>query len=216
MTMTRSNKFALRLAAGALFGALVGPGLAHLVMYFDLPVGGFSLTPGGVVLAAVGGLYVLMGLFVLIGALWPSLGTLILNVADEEDLRERQAMLRASALVSLGLGAALALLPFAGKDGPVAPQAALAALAGALVLGMVHSWLATKRRHYDELWSHLSIEAAVIALIMLSVLMLIWGVMAYLGMAGPFDPLLAVAAPPGLYLLSSFIAAGRKGLLAAD
>lgn len=214
--MTRTNKFILRLLAGGLFGALIGPGLAHLVMYFDLPIGGFTLTPGGVVLAAVGGLYALIGLFVWTGVIWPRLGVLILNVADEEDLRERRAMLHGSAVTCLALGAAMAILPFAAKSGPIAPVTALSALALALVLAGVVSWSAVVRKHYDELWSHLTAETSAITLTMLALLMIVWGALAFLGWTAPLDPLLVVAAPPALFLLSSFIAAGRKGLLLVE
>lgn len=214
--MTRTEKTALRLVAGGLFGALIGPGLAHMVMYFDLPIGGVTLSPGGVVLAAVGGLYALMGLFVWVGVAWPALGALILNVADEEDLRERRGMLHGSALTCLALGIAMIVLPFSGPGKPITATAAFAVLVLALLLVGVVSWVAIKRKHYDELWSNLTAQASAITLMMLASLMVVWGAMAYLDLAAPLDPLLAVAAPPGLFLLASFIAAGRKGMLASD
>jgi hypothetical protein len=211
--MTRTNKIALRLLAGGLIGALLGPGLAHLVMYFDLSIGGVSLSPGGVVLAAVGGLYALMGLFVWVGVIWPALGTLILNVADEEDLRDRRSMLHGSAITCIALGLALIMLPFSGDGGPVRPGVALAALADALAITCGISWIAIKRKHYDELWRQLSADASAITLAMLASLMVVWGALAHVGWGPELDPLLVVAAPPGLFLLASFIAAGRRGLL---
>lgn len=214
--MTRSNKIGLRLLAGGLFGALIGPGLAHLVMYFDLSIGTVTLTPGGVVLTAVGGLYTLMGLFVWVGVIWPQLGVLILNVADEEDLRERRPMLCLSALTSVALGAAMVFLPLSGQGGPIAPAMGLAGLVLALLLTFVSSWSAIAQRHFDELWRRLTAEAAATSLAMLSVVMIVWGSAAFLGWAAPLDPLLVVAAPPALFLLACFIAAGRKGMLMAE
>jgi len=211
--MTRTEKMALRLIAGGLFGALVGPGLAHLVMYFDLPIGGVTLSPGGVVLAAVGGLYALMGLFVWVGVAWPTLGALILNVADEEDLRDRRGMLHGSAVSCLTLGVAMIVLPFSGSGMPIAAVTAIAVMLLALAVVGALSLVAIKHKHYDELWSHLTAQASAITLTMLASLMVVWGAMAYLDLASPLDPLLAVAAPPGLFLLASFIAAGRKGML---
>lgn len=211
--MTRSNKVALQLLAGGLFGALIGPGLAHLVISFDLPIGGVNLKPGGVVLAAVGGVYSLMGLFVLFGVVWPRLGAVILNVADEEDLRERRTILLVSALTCIALGVAMVVLPFAGPGGPVRTGIAAIVMIGALGLAGYLTWISIRDRHYDELWSHLSAQASAITLAMLASLMVVWGTLAYLGMASPLDPLMIVAAPPGLFLLASFIATGRKGML---
>lgn len=214
--MTRTEKMTLRLIAGGLFGALIGPGLAHLVMYFDLPIGGVTLSPGGVVLVAVGGLYALMGLFVWVGVAWPALGAIILNVADEEDLRERRGMLHGSAITCLALGIAMIVLPFSGSGKPITATAAFAVLLLALAVVGALSWVAIKHKHYDELWSHLTAQASAITLTMLASLMVVWGAMAYLDLASPLDPLLAVAAPPGLFLLGSFIAAGRKGMLVPE
>ncbi len=214
--MTRSNKFALRMVAGGLFGALIGPGLAHLVMYFDMPIGRITLSPGGVVLAAVGGLYGLIGLFVAVGMIWPALGVLILNVADAEDLRDRREMLLVSAVTCLVLGLAMLLLPFTGVGKPIAGQTALATFAAAAVVLVVSAWMAVKQRHYDELWSRLTAEASVLTLVLLTALMMVWGLWAHLGGAALADPLLVIAAPPGLFMLACFIAAGRRGMLQAE
>ncbi len=215
MTMTRSGKNALRLLAGGLMGALLGPGLAHLVMYFDLPVGGAVLTPGGVVLAATGLVYLLCGLFVWVGVLWPKLGALILNVADEEDLRERSAMLNGGAATCVMLGLAMTLLPFAGPDGPVAADTALGVLAFALVMTGVVAWVGITRRHYDEMWNQVTLEASAIALAILAPLLILWGALVHLGWIAALDPLLVIAALPALLILGSIIALGRKGMLDA-
>lgn len=211
--MLRRNKIALRLLMGGLFGAMVGLGLAQLVMYLDVPTVGFRISPGGAILAFVGALYVLMGLIVWIGVSSPKLGVKILNVVDEDDLRDRRPLLHGSAVTCLALGVAMVTLPFAGDAGIVSRPAALLIVAVALAVSGLISWVAVRDRHYDEFWSHIVAQASAVTLALLASLMVVWGSAAHLGLMSPPDPLLVVAAPPALFLLASIIAVGRKGLL---
>jgi hypothetical protein len=199
----------LRAVMGAVFGLAVmipllryaGPFLVH---------GG----TGAIALSGVGVIYLMMGLMVGLGTLMPGPGSKLLNVAGPDDLTDQRRVLLGSAASSLFIGAGLLALSLAGPAGLVPDGLALGTLALAFVLCVViglRQW-----SEYDELMRQMTTECGSIAFMIALPGLGGWAALAHLGRAAPFTPLWVLAALMFVLLISSFIAAGRRGLLVQD
>ncbi|ALJ14928.1 hypothetical protein [Sphingopyxis macrogoltabida] len=203
-----------KLALQSLFGALAGAGAmiaAMTLLEGELPVWQKSQ----IILVGVGMIYVLMGLFVGLGVLAPRLlGQRMLNVADAEEIVEERGNLGASALSCTAIGAALVLLAYATVEGANAPVTASTAywiLLALLVAGtaiMLPMW-----RNFDELWRQLAVDASALAGNILMTMCFAWGGAAAAGLVAAPHPLDLVSAAFGIFLLATFIAVGRRGMM---
>lgn len=200
------RKLAIQLIAGAVVGAAMGAALSLTLPELERTAGA-----GAFALAAVGLLYLAMGLFVGLGLLFPGIGAKVLNVADQDDLADQRAILIGSAVSCTVLGAALMLLAFSGPQGLVPGALAVSALAFALVLLAAVTVL--QWRLYDELLRGVSLEASAIMAGLLMPGLSLWAGLIHIGHAAAFDPLGLIALLMGAMLLATFIAAGRRGLL---
>jgi len=199
-----------KLVIPAVAGAILGFGVAWTVSeYAD------GLTPtisqSAVVAMIVGGLYILLGLFVFAGTVAPGLGAQFLNVEDEEDLREQRVVLQLSCYAMAVWGGALVLLALAGENGPVAPDPALVPALGGIVFGLFLAWRSYRRS--DELMAAVNQEAAAISYFLVFLVLGGWGALAQLGFAPPPAPIDLLSAFYLLVLFATFIAAGRRGML---
>ena len=68
-------------------------------------------------------------------------------------------------------------------------------------------------RNFDELWRRLTIDASAIAGNILLAICVIWGGGAAAGLVAGPHPLDLVSAAFGIFLLATFIAVGRRGMM---
>lgn len=135
----------------------------------------------------------------------------MLNVGDVEDARAQRPVLIASGVVFLMLGSAQLLLAMAATGGPLPPIVAISAMALAITMTGVLSWLQWSR--YDELLKQVSWESSAFALAVLGALLLGWAILAQFGTGVAIDPMGLIAMLMGSILVGSFVATGRRGML---
>ncbi len=200
------RKFVLQAVIGGLLGFSAG--------YFGLHLPGverIAQQPGALAVAGVGLIYLLMGMLVgLIGANLHA-SAAILNVADVEDARAQRPVLIASGVVFVMLGSAQLLLAIAATGGLLPPTVAISAMALAVTMTGVLSWLQWSQ--YDELLKQVSWESSAFALAVLGALLLGWAMLAQFGTGVAIDPMGLIALLMGSILVGTFVATGRRGLL---
>ena len=203
-----SRKMGLQALAGAVAGAVAMIGAMRLLEGEAL-----AWQPSQIILAGIGMIYLLMGLFVGVGIAVPArVGQRLLNVADAEELVEERASMSGSALTCIAIGAILTLLAYSTVEGATTPVTATTAfwiMLALLVAGTLVS-IAMWRR-FDELWRQLTIDASAITGNMLLGVCVIWGGAAAAGLAPAPHPLDLISLAFGSFLLATFIAAGRRG-----
>lgn len=205
------RKLALQLAAGLLFGGLVGFGVGHLAgSYFDNK--GLENVPLSVEIAGlVAVIYLLMAVIVLAGSLNPAMGAKLLNVEDEDEVTELRTQLLNSGLAMALWGAALMALALAAPVGPLVSSVALTIAAFGLLAG---TWFAWKTyRAADELMSAMNLEAGALTYGLVLVVLGGWGMLAHLGFVGGPQPLDLLTTCYVLVVLATFIVVGRRGML---
>lgn len=208
-----------KMAAQALFGAAAGAGGMFAVMALMVGRDGPGWAPSQVILAAVGLIYTLMGLFVGLGTLAPRLfGQRLLNVADAEEIVEERSNMVGSALSCLVLGAALMLFADASaadasaRTGLVSPAIAFWILMFVLAgFTAVSLWM---WGNFDELWRQLTVEVSAITGSFLMITGIVWGGAAAAGLVAGPHPLDLVSLVFGTMLLACFVAVGRRGMMA--
>ena len=203
-----------KMALQALIGALAGGGGMFALMWL-LKGETLDWQPSQIILVGIGMIYLLMGLFVGLGIAVPvRVGQRLLNVADAEEIVEERANLGGSALICIAIGAILALLAYSTVEGANTPVTAATAFWIMLIL-LVAGTLAsiTMWRRFDELWRQLTIDASALAGNILLVLCVIWGGGAAAGLVAGPHPLDLVSAAFGIFLLATFIVAGRRGMM---
>lgn len=202
--MSKTRKIIFQLVAGALLGALAG--------YFGIGLlGADELSADQLIVSGVGLIYLLMGVIVAFGLIAPKLGSGLLNVEDADEIREQSRILTGSTICMMALGAALMALPMAGAGRMLSPAGGFCGLAAALLILIIitiRDW-----KLYDEMMMQLSRDAGNIAFCGIGTVMLLWASAAWLGFADAPTPLGLVALVSGGFLLSIFIASGRRGLL---
>ena len=103
------------------------------------------------------------------------------------------------------------LLSSSKRGGIVADAVVLGATALVVLTVTLLTWYSYRR--FDELWRQMSNESSAAALGLLLPALLVWGVLAHLGRA-EFSPLGVIALIAATILVGSFIAVGRRGMLA--
>ncbi len=204
-------QFIIGLAAG-------GGGMVAMIALIERQ-DGLEWAPSAIILVGIGFIYALMGLFVGLGTLAPRwFGQRMLNVADAEEIVEERANMGSSAICCLILGVALMLLAqavaaeAAGAAALVTPAAAfwilLVVLAG-FTAASVWMW-----RNFDELWRRLTVDVSAITGNLLLAVAVVWGGAAAAGLVAGPHPLDLVSLAFGSLLLSCFVAAGWRGMMA--
>lgn len=196
----------------ALIGAVLGyAASAAMLTYIDgAVVDGLSVS--ATIAAVVAALYSVTGLTIMLGTASPRLGARFLNVEDADELREQKKVLTLSGAAMLLSGVALLALALAAPDGPVPQTAALAVGGGGLVAGVALSVLVY--RSSDELMLAVNLEAGALSYGLLSLVVGMWAMLAHLGYTAAPAPLDLLTLFYVLVLLASFIAVGRRGMLA--
>lgn len=196
----------------ALVGAVAGFVATFGMMRFidSEMVGG--LNTSAMIAATVGVLYCVIAGGILVGVANPRLGARFLNVEDADELDEQHRMLVTSGGAMALWGAALIALALAAPDGPIPQWVALIVGVGGLLLGTALSYLTY--RYCDELMTAVNLEAGAITYGLVLLVVGMWSTLAHLGfVAGP-APLDLLTLFYVLVLVASFIAVGRRGMLA--
>ena len=200
-------KVAGMVLAGGLFGFLMARTL------------GQSFEDGGTLAAfadaeislLVAALYVLMGLFVLLGTISPRVGAAILNVEDAEEVREQAPVLLPSALGCVLIGVALAAIALGGAGEFLNPYAAGVIAIVSLLAATAISLTASRRS--DELMRALFKDAGSASFYILATILAIWTAAGHMSLARSptaLEVLTLVFAAP---LVASFWVIGRRGML---
>ena len=207
---SKIRKMALQMVAGAIVGAAVTFAVLTFVGKSRFDLG----DPARVIALCVGLVFALIGLCVALGVLAPKPGAHLLNVEDEEELREQRGQLGRAALVMLALGGAVLVLSLArvgGSPGLFSTQvAAMAAAACVVVAGVVGF---AGRNDQDELMRSVSREAMTWAMYALTLLLGFWGAAAHLGFARWIGPLGLINALLIVQLVAIFAVSAKRGLL---
>ena len=209
-TGSKARKVYLQMAIGAIAGA----GVTFLILTM-VKGSGFAMDDLSRLTAlAIGIIFALMGLFVGIGVAMPGPGSRVLNVEDEEELREQRTPLWRSAVAVLLIGAMMLALALAGAGdwpGVVSPQSA-AMVVGVSVIGIsILSYVG--RNDNDELMRSIAQEGSAWGMYASLAIFIVWGSMAHLGYAPWITPLGMVSALLAIMLAAIFIVCGVRGVL---
>lgn len=210
-TETEKKPWARKFLTQVIGGALVGGLSAAAVLSFfgeeeRFDVGGSAIAAIGVAL-----IYVLMGVFVGVGTLFPKAGAHVLNVEDADELREEKGQLVPGAVTMVLLGAALGIVALAGPAGIVAKELAL----GVAALTVAITWLLSWRTMAgaDELMRAMMREGAEASYYLIFLVLGGWAMLAHLDLASAPAMLDILTAFWGLGLVGTFVACGKHGML---
>lgn len=213
MTRAMQKKTTQKLILQTLTGAAFGAAGTFLFLRFGGEVADFEDT-SRLAAAATGIIYVLMGLFVGIGALVPGAGAKFLNVEDADEILAERKSIGPGAIGALLIGLmlmALALTPGGNQPGAISPDTALAiaavCVAGLLAVGW---WV---RGKVDEFNCQLGIESSAIAMNATLLLFGGWAALAHVGYVQWITPLGLLAGLALLELAAIFWVVGKRGML---
>ncbi|NCP15050.1 MAG: hypothetical protein GW858_12950 [Sphingomonadales bacterium] len=211
-TSSATPRWVRKLLIPALIGGVAGVAASAATLRFigSSAVGG--LDSSATIAALVGVLYAVIGTIIALGAVNPKIGERFLNVEDADELREQKKVLSLSGGAMTLWGAALFALALAAPGGPMPQAAALFVAAGGLVIGTLLSVLVY--RACDELMLAVNLEAGAWSYGLVFVVVGLWSILSHLGYAAAPAPLDLLTLFYMLCLLASFIAVGRRGMLA--
>ncbi len=207
----KRRKLWLQAGLGAISGAAGMTLVLWLLEGRDLP------EPDGstIVAAGVAVIYVLMGVLVGLGALFPAAGAKLLNVQDRDEVLEQRGMLISSAVACALLGTAMLVLVFATTEAALlGPRAAFWLFAGVLAVTTVVS-LRQFARH-DELMRALIQESVALFGYGASVVLVLWGAGAAAALVTAPQPLDLISLSLGGILAATFVAIWRRGMMQLD
>ncbi len=207
-TARKLRKLIVSMLLGAVIGVAGSAGIITLLERSSAE----GLSVSNTIAATIGAMYVIIAIGVGLGALRPALGERYLNVEDAEELQDARPMLTYSSIAMTLYGAALIALAFAAPDGPLGAALALALAGFSLAAGSWAGWLSY--RHSDELMTATNLEGGAIAFMLVFIALAGWGTFAHLGFVSAPSPLDLVSGFYALSLLATFIAVGRRGMLA--
>lgn len=193
-------------------GMIVGAAAALLSFTFADDLKADRLAADEVIGLGVAVIYAIMGLFILLGVLFPKPGARLLNVADEEEIQDQRPLLISSAIGSLLIGIALSVVVFASPGLAIVSPTTAALLFGLTVLLSVAASRITMR-YLDEFARRLNSDSGSAGLLLITSVFGIWAVLAHLGFVPMFSALAFVSGVLGLYLLAVFFVVGKRGLL---
>ena len=213
MTRVMQKKTTQKLIVQTLTGAAFGAAGTFLFLQYGGKVADFE-DPSRLAAAAAGIIYVLMGLFVGIGALIPGAGAKFLNVEDTDEILAERKSIGPGAIGALLIGLmlmALALTPGGDKRGALSPDTALAiaaaCLAGLLAVGW---WI---RGKVDEFNRQMGVESSAMAMNASLLLFGGWAALAHVGYVQWITPLGLLAGFALLELGAIFWVVGKRGML---
>ena len=213
MTRVMQKKTTRKLIFQTLTGAAFGAAGTFLFLRFGGEVADFE-DPSRLVAAATGIIYVLMGLFVGVGALAPGAGAKFLNVEDADEILAERKSIGPGAIGALLIGLmlmALALTPGGDQPGALSPDTALAIAAVCLVGLLAVGWWV--RGKVDEFNRQMGIEASAIAMNASLLLFGGWAALAHTGYVHWIAPLGLLAGFALLELGAIFWVVGKRGML---
>jgi hypothetical protein len=209
-TGSKTRKLVLQL----IFGAVTGGAVTFLTLN-AIEGSGFDLeNPSRVFALLVGLVFILMGLFVGLGAAIPGLGSRLLNVEDEDELRDLQKPLWRSAAVVLLIGAMMLVLALAEAgdwSGLVSARAAAIVILACVLGTCLLSYIG--RNDNDELMRSIAREGSAWAMYACLAVFTVWGSLAHLGYAPWITPLGMVSAMLAILLVAIFAVCGVRGVL---
>jgi hypothetical protein len=181
-------------------GTIVAGAVAAVAMILFTEIIDRHTSGSGPVLASfVAPTYAFCGLLLIIGAAFPRLGAVTLEVEGEKAIREQRTLFALSGVVCLAVGLFLGSLALGyGKD-PVLPTTvaggiALAAFAGGMAANIL------LYRSVDELILVITKDATFVTTTVMLLAFGTWSAAAALGVAPMFSPLMTLSAFFGIYL----------------
>ena len=213
MTRVMERKTAKKLIVQTLSGAAFGAAGTFLFLQYGGKVADFE-DPSRLAAAATGIIYVLMGLFVGIGALVPGAGAKFLNVEDADEILAERKSIGPGAIGALLIGLllmALALTPGGGQPGALSPETALAIAAACLAGVLAVGWWV--RGKVDEFNRQMGVESSAIAMNASLLLFGGWAALAHVGYVQWITPLGLLAGFALLELGAIFWVVGKRGML---
>lgn len=213
MTRVMERKTAKKLIVQTLSGAAFGAAGTFLFLQYGGKVADFE-DPSRLAAAATGIIYVLMGLFVGIGALAPGAGAKFLNVEDADEILAERKSIGPGAIGALLIGLllmALALTPGGGLPGALSPDIALAIAAACLAGVLAVGWWV--RGTVDEFNRQMGVESSAIAMNASLLLFGGWAALAHVGYVQWITPLGLLAGFALLELAAIFWVVGKRGML---
>lgn len=213
MTRVMQKKTTQKLIFQTLTGATFGAAGTFLFLRFGGEVADFE-DPSRLAAAAIGVIYVLMGLFVGVGALAPGAGAKFLNVEDADEILAERKSIGPGAIGALLIGLmlmALALTPGGGQPGALSPDTALAIAAACLAGLLAVGWWV--RGKVDEFNRQMGVESSAIAMNASLLLFGGWAALAHVGYVQWITPLGLLAGFALLELGAIFWVVGKRGML---
>lgn len=206
----KTKKLLLQVTLGAVVGA--AGMIAALTALESQP--GFLDDGARVFALATALVFLLTGAVVSLGVASPSVGARTLNVEDANEIKEQRTVLLVGSITFLLIATFLGAIALAdGNDGigplPTVTATILAAVSGTglVVIGLRY------RKFGDEMMRQLSHDANGIMVALIFLTAVVKSAAAQLNYAAPIAPLEIIAGFFAIYLLSVFIAVGRRGLL---
>lgn len=212
MTRAVENKIP-KLLFQLLSGAVVGAASIFALLQLGHGVADFN-DPSRLAAAAIGVVFLLMGVFVGLGAIVPGIGARFLNVEDADELVEERKSIGPGAITCALTGIVILALSFAPGGvaaGAYTREATLAVVGIALAALVLVS--VTTKRGMGELNRQLGVEASATAMNVSIVAFFAWAALAHLGYVEWMQPLGLVAALAWIQLGSVFWAVGKRGML---
>jgi hypothetical protein len=207
------RKTAKKLIVQTLSGAAFGAAGTFLFLQYGGKVADFE-DPSRLAAAATGIIYVLMGLFVGVGALAPGAGAKFLNVEDADEILAERKSIGPGAIGALLIGLllmALALTPGGGQPGALSPDTALAIAAACLAGVLAVGWWV--RGKVDEFNRQMGVESSAIAMNASLLLFGGWAALSHAGYVQWITPLGLLASFALLELAAIFWVVGKRGML---
>lgn len=202
------KKMVLALGVGAFIGFLSASAAMRILDTERFAGGGVSVQ----IASLVGLIYLIIGLIVGLGALNPKAGAKVLNVEDEDELREQRQQLLYSSLAMALAGIALAVVAHAGSAGPINPAIALGIYVVCSVISVFVSL--RSRKHSDELMRAVGTETSSLSFYLTVLFGGTWALLAHLGYVIAPRPVEWLTMFWAVMLLATFIVIGKRGLLA--
>ena len=154
-------------------------------------------------------IFLLLGMLVLVGTVWPRIGVGLKMFDDLEEWEEERALMLHSgvgcAFLSLFVLALLAAEPI----GLISPAAGLALAMLLLALSAWPTWRSWQLM--DELWRKVTSEATVVAFYLVFVPGVVWSAAAHLDLAAPPSPIDWITLFLGASLAASIVATTQIG-----
>ena len=204
------KKHWLQVSVGAIIGFASAYFGIHIIESVLNPQD-FKLSIELILAGGVAMLCALMGTIMIIGLALPKKhGVKFLNFEDTDELAEQEKILWGSSFVMLAIGIALFLLILSGPDGYFHPATGFSAMSIAFIFSVITS--VREWPHYDEMMRKLTIDSTYLTASILFTIIWFWCSAAWIGWVAMPTPIILLALFIGIYLISTFIIAGKMGL----